>query len=70
MAADLIGQGLMVWRSLLEFLGSVYFIIIVILGFSEVEKLTMWKAIGAFVIVFGALLLLTIFCLSLSALPS
>lgn len=66
LAADFIGQGLLAWRNLLELIGSIYYIVIVILGFAEVEKLSAWKAVGAFAIVFGAMLLLLAACFSLS----
>jgi hypothetical protein len=65
MTANFIGQGLMLWRNLLELIGSLYFLAIIIIGFSEAEKLNILKSIGAFVIVFGGLLLVMAICLSI-----
>jgi hypothetical protein len=59
-----LGPSLMLWQTLLDLIGSIYYIVIVVVGFSEVEELNLFKSIGAFIIVFGGLLLV-VFCLAL-----
>lgn len=70
LAADLVGMGLFLWRSALELVGALYYIVLVIIGFAEVEKLSIWKSIGVFVIVYGGLLLMLFLCMALSFLPT
>lgn len=64
LTADLVGMGLFLWRSALELVGALYYIVLVIIGFSEVEKINIWKSLGVFVIVYGGLLLLMGLCLA------
>ncbi|HKJ27891.1 MAG TPA: YIP1 family protein [Anaerolineales bacterium] len=69
MTANFIGQGLLLWRNLLELIGSLYYLLILIIGYADIQKFNIWKSIGAFVIVFGGMLLMLAACLTLSPLP-
>jgi hypothetical protein len=52
------GDGLSVWRTILELTGSFYYIWIVVVGYAEVQKIHVVKSIGIFFIVMGGLVLL------------
>lgn len=58
------GDGLSVWRTILELTGSFYYIWIVVVGYAEVQKIGLAKSIGIFFIVMGGLVLLGL-CLAL-----
>jgi hypothetical protein len=59
------GNGLSLWRTLLELTGSIYYIVIVVIGYSEVQKIGVIKSIGIFFIVMGGLILMGL-CLALA----
>lgn len=63
--AGILGGGLTLWRMMLEIAGSFYYIAIVIIGISEVEKFGVWKSTGIIFIVVGGLLLFSL-CLALA----
>ena len=58
------GDGLSMWRTILELTGAFYYIWIVVVGYSEVQKIGVVKSIGIFFIVMGGLVLLGL-CLAL-----
>jgi hypothetical protein len=61
MAIDnFLGNGLMLWRMMLELIGTGYYIVIAIAGLAEAQGLRLWKAAGVFFIVMGGLLLLAL----------
>lgn len=62
--AGLFTGGLSMWRMMLEGIGSLYYIVIVVIGLSEVEDFSVWKSAGIIFIVVGGLLLFSL-CLAL-----
>jgi len=64
-ATNIIGQGLLMWRTLMELIGALYYLAIIAIGLSEVENFNIWKSIGILMIVFGGLFLLLL-CLALA----
>ena len=66
LAADIASMGIFLWRNALGLVGSLYYIIIVIIGIAEVERFNIWKSIGIFVIVFGGTMLILFLCLTLT----
>ena len=52
------GDGLSFWRTILELTGSIYYSIIVVIGYSEAQKFPVIKSIGIFFIVLGGLILM------------
>ena len=52
------GDGLSVWRTIFELTGTIYYSIIVVVGYSEAQKFPVVKSIGIFFIVLGGLLLM------------
>ena len=57
---NFLGNGLMLWRMMLELIGTGYYIVIAIAGLAEAQGLRLWKAAGVFFIVMGGLLLLAL----------
>ena len=62
--AGIFTGGLSMWRMMLEGVGSLYYLIIVVIGISEVEKFNLWKSAGIIFVVIGGLLLFSL-CLAL-----
>ncbi len=56
-AGGFLGSGLIAWRTILDMVGSLYYLVIAVIGFAEVQKFGFWKAAGTFFIVMGGLLL-------------
>lgn len=57
---NFLGNGLMMWRVMLELIGNGYYIVIAIVGLAEAQGLRLWRAAGVFFIVMGGLLLLAL----------
>ena len=45
---------------MLDLIGAIYYIVITVVGISEVEEFGLWKAAGVFSIVVGGLLLVSL----------
>ena len=58
--AGFLGSGLVTWQASLDLIGSIYYLVIALLGFAEVQKFGLWKAAGTFFIVMGGLLLVAL----------
>ncbi len=56
--AGFLGGGLSMWKVILDLAGSLYYIMIAVVGLAEVQKFGLWKSAGVFSIVMGGLLLL------------
>ena len=56
--AGFLGGGLSMWKVMLDLVGSLYYIIIAVVGLAEIQKFGLWKSAGVFSIVMGGLLLL------------
>lgn len=65
-ATNILGQGLLMWRTLMELIGALYYLGIIAVGLSEVEEFNIWKSIGILAIVFGGLFLMLL-CLALAS---
>jgi hypothetical protein len=68
-AADFLGSGLLAWKSGMEILGSLFYLVIVVVGLSEVQGFNLWKAAGTVFVVIGGLLL-GLMCLATISLTS
>ena len=66
MTDGLLSGGLASGKALLDLVGSLYYLLIVVTGFAEVEKFGLWKAVGGFFIVMGGLMLFGL-CLALTS---
>ena len=55
--AGLLGSGLSMWKVILDLVGSLYYVVIAVVGLGEVQEFGLWKAAGVFSIVTGGLLL-------------
>jgi hypothetical protein len=59
-SAGLLSGGLSMWKTMLDLIGAIYYIVITVVGISEVEEFGLWKAAGVFSIVVGGLLLVSL----------
>jgi hypothetical protein len=55
--AGFLGSGLVTWQTSLDLIGSLYYLVIAVVCFAEVQKFGLWKSAGTFIIVLGGLLL-------------
>jgi len=55
--AEFLGMDLLDWQVSMELLGSLYYLVLVVIGLSEVQGFSLWKAAGTVFVVIGGLLL-------------
>jgi len=67
-AAGFLGSGLSAWWNILETAGALYYLVIAVIGYAEVQQFGFWKAVGTFFIAVGALMLVAL-CLALLSVP-
>lgn len=60
---DLLKRGLLGWSVGLEILGSMYFLVVTVIGLAEVQNFSFWKAAGTVFLVLGGLFL-SVICLA------
>jgi hypothetical protein len=65
-SASFLGGGLASWKALLDMVGSLYYLLIGLTGFAEVQKFGLLKAVGVFFVVMGGMLLIGL-CIALIA---
>ncbi len=63
-----LGSGLSLWWNILESAGALYYLVVAVIGYSEVQQFGIWKAAGTFFIAVGGLMLLAL-CLALLSVP-
>ncbi len=56
-AASFLGTGLVAWQSVFNLIGSIYYFVIVVIGLSETQQFSMWKAFGSFAFVSSSILM-------------
>ena len=61
--SDLLTRGLLGWSVGLDFVGSIYFLVVTVIGLAEVQNFSFWKATGTVLLVFGGLFL-SVICLA------
>jgi len=66
--AGFMGSGLSVWWNVLETVGALYYLVVAVIGYAEVQQFGIWKAVGTFFIAVGGLMLLAL-CLALLSVP-
>ena len=62
-ASEFLGRGLLTWEAGMEILGSLYYLVIIVVGLAEVQNFSIWKAAGTVFVVIGGLLL-SLMCLA------
>ena len=62
-ASDLLTRGLLGWSVGMDLVGSIYFLVVTVIGLAEVQKFSFWKAAGTVLLVFGGLFL-SVICLA------
>lgn len=67
-AASFLGSGLSAWWNILETVGALYYMVVSVIGYAEVQQFGLWKAAGIFFIAVGALMLAAL-CLALVGAP-
>jgi len=65
---NFLGSGLMAWWTILETAGALYYLVVAVIGYAEVQQFGIWKAVGTFFIAVGALMLVAL-CLALIGAP-
>jgi hypothetical protein len=68
LGANFLGSGLMAWWTILETAGALYYMVVAVIGYAEVQQFGIWKAVGTFFIAVGALMLVAL-CLALLGAP-
>jgi hypothetical protein len=56
-ASEFLGGGLLTWRAGMEIIGSLYYLVITVVGLAEIQQFGIWKAAGTVFVVIGGLLL-------------
>lgn len=67
-AAGFLGSGLSAWWNILETVGALYYLVVAVIGYAEVQQFGTWKALGTFFIAVGGLMLVAL-CLALIGAP-
>lgn len=68
-AAEFLGRGMLTWQAGMEIIGSLYYLVIVVVGLAEVQDFNVWKSAGTVFVVLGSLLL-GLMCLATLSLGS